>query len=168
MRSSSTEPQSCALWLSSTHLEDRTCENVKDTQVTGSGMVHELPQDLENGLLHAPYRVHSGVVPHFQIMNNIRDIHRDKSTPNTTAADIPGPLVTQTNRTRPFRMEAALRDSSPFILRVRRWQRGCYISPDLQPQQAPWEEALVPGNGALLPVSFFVSERCYCLTAPLQ
>lgn len=116
-------------------------------------MVHELPQDLENGLLHAPYREHAGVVPHFQIMNNVRNIHGQKSSPTTTASDIPGPLVTQTHRTRPFHMEAVLADWTPFIFRVRRWQRGCYIAPELQAQKAPWGDALMSSNGVLLLLS---------------
>lgn len=124
-------------------------------------MVHELPQELENGLLHAPHRVHTGVVPHFQILH-IPDNHRDKMTPNTTAADTPGPLVTQTSRTRPFRMEAVMPNSTPFILRVRRWLRGCYFAPALLPKQVPWEEVLKPQEGMLSSYSCLKKNISHC------
>jgi hypothetical protein len=122
---------------------------MRRTQVTGSGMVHEIPQDLENGLLHAPHRIHSGVVPHFQIHPHVDDLHKGKITPDTKAADIPGPLVTQTSRTRPFHMSAVLPSSNPFLLRVRRWQRGCYVSPELLHQLPPWGDILIPQKGVI-------------------
>lgn len=128
-------------------------------QITGGGMVHEVPQDLENGLLHAPHRIHTGVVPHFEIRPDVIDFHRTKIYPRTTAADAPGPLVSQTTRTRPFRMDAKLVDSHAFMLRVQRWQRACNYSPDIMPEVPPWWEVLGLGSGMFLIVHSSGSEH---------
>lgn len=118
-------------------------------QVSGSGMVNSLPLSLYNGLMHAPEHAHAGVVPPlvFQDASNLGSF----DPVVTIAADATGPSVHQASRTRPFHMESELPNRSASILRVQRWQRGCYFSPHLLPQVPPWVRALQALPGMLPP-----------------
>jgi hypothetical protein len=110
-------------------------------------MVTLLPLRLLNGLLHAPEHSRAGIVPPLEFQD-ARD-HQRLFPVFTKAADAPGPLVQQESRTRPFHLESVLVKGAASILRVHKWQRGCFFSPAMLPEAPPWIPVIQAREGTL-------------------